>query len=479
MLVAVTIALVALSSSQMLVENNNVLARFFPSFTQFYRSASPQASEKVSSFAEQEPSTTKRYRFLFNEFEYASIRPESFSMVHTDVVERKIVYHPVPNFEMQGSRYYYRRDPKQMESVEIELVRPYDRLFREVKRPDRYFYLSSFDGLEYTRQMPEMPYYEVIFTCNSSSVTTDKPSAEPLLTYIDTRFQWSPRYMLDLPMYGSAKKPEMFAYADLENVGLQSITVKGTELIAGDMRLMERPSPMLNTPASYQFGYNMYTMPQMSQARFTHPFGEQTNGLRIYQLPQRSIVLPPRSTTSIPFFEPHVNIAPFLYYNSPFTPINTKGKLFKTYNITAVDEFMPAGRLVLQEQGRFLGQMNLPDLTVGETYTMQFGYDADVAYRRVVKMVQGREDSEMITYNVQITFENFKTSDEVMIGFTESFSAYKYFEVNEISMNNENMPNLVLCGTELQGRFKLRQGGQKMISYNVVLYKIKPHVHDQ
>jgi len=111
---------------------------------------------------------------------------------------------------------------------------------------------------------------------------------------------------------------------------------------------------------------------------------------------------------------------------------------------------------------------------------MQFGYDADVFYRRRVNILQGDEDSDTIVYGIEIMFENRKQLRDVVIDFNESFGDYKYFEINNISSTlsddtNNRMPDLVLYGTELQGNMVLkRQNDRKLIKYEVTIHKIKP-----
>jgi len=447
-IIAVALTLVALSSSTPLSIEKNVLARFYSSFAQLYRPAS------VMSGKLQRSTSTQRYQFLFTEQEYATIKPESMSMLYASVLERSIVYHPNPNFEVEGTRYYYRRDPKQMVAVEIELVRSVDRLFREVKNPNRYFYLPSFDGLEYLRRVPMEPYYELTFICNSSTVN-DGDVRAPLLSYIDMSYQWSPRYMLDLPMFGKTEQSEMRAYADLQNAGQQLLVVKGAELTAGDIKLITMPDPYLRPAVSYATTYtNAFSMPLMTKLEIAQQWGERASGAYVFPLrPQSTVVLPPRSTTSIPFFEPQVKVDPFLSYSMLFSTVNSKGKLMKSYNLTSIDAYLPTGRLMLQEQGRFLGELNMPDLSIGEVHTMQFGYDADCSYQRRVSLLQLDESADKITYNVEIYIENRKPSRPVVIDWTESFADLKYFEVNKISIDMEKQPDLVLYGSELRGRF--------------------------
>jgi hypothetical protein len=456
---AVLLAIVALSSSSTLYPNSerNVIARFYSDFAQLYR---PATLKSYSSKSDDEFSSIERYEFLFTEKEYSQISEESLTMLYTDVIERTITYYPTPNFIVNGSRYFYRRDPKENEAIEIELVNSKDRIFREVRQPDRYFYLSSVDDLQYSKHIPIMPYYEIIFICNSSfSKTIQKQT--PLLSYIDKSLQWTPRYILDLPIFGISKQPEMYAYADIRNNGEQSIIIKEAELTAGDIKLTERPVQYLRSGLK----------------SFTHPLGEQATGTYVYQLEiPSSISLAPHSIKSMKFFQANITVESFLCYSSIFSTINSDGKLMKAYNITSHNDYIPNGRLILQEQGRFMGEINLPDITMGETYTMKFGYDADISYRREIRIIEGDENTDKITYHVKYLFENYKSSRDVHLYFTESFSSIKYFQIKNISTSNDkkNLPDLISYGTDLRGYMIIpRQRGEKIISYNLIVYKLK------
>jgi len=108
---------------------------------------------------------------------------------------------------------------------------------------------------------------------------------------------------------------------------------------------------------------------------------------------------------------------------------------------------------------------------------MIFGSDPDVSYHRKVTIVQGDEFSDSITYYVEYTFENLKTTRDVRVYFIESFSSFKYFQIINISTLNDkfNFPDLTLHGTDLRGYIVIpREGEQKTISYNLIIYKYKP-----
>jgi len=472
---AILLTIIGLSTSITFSNNErNVLARFYSDFAQLYRSAT------VKSYVDQEQ-TIELYQFFFTEKEYSRIAEDSLTMLYTNVIERTVTYHPMPNFEVIGSRYFYRRDPKQNYTIEIELVNSENRLFREVEQPNRYFYLSSFEDLEYSNKIPVIPYYEVTFMCNAS-FPTNPQTQSPLLSYIDKSFQYTPRYLLDLPSFNTGKQCAMYAYADIHNNGEQSIVVKGAELIGGYVSLYQKPFEYLRTGLSYGTNVAVPLAVYKTDASFTRPLGEQASGTYVYQLSLPSpMTLPPYSVKSVQFFQTNVTIEPFVFYSSLFSPVNSNGKLLNAYNLTSLDNFLPNGRLLLREQGRFIGEIDLPNLSMDETYTMIFDFDADISYHRQVQILEGDKNSDSTTYYVEYIFENSKSSHDVRVYFVESFSLFTYFQIQNIStsMNNKNIPDLVLYGTALRGyMFLPHQHGQKTISYNLIVYKFKPTIYN-
>jgi len=470
---AILLATIAVSSSISFTSNErNVLTRFYPNFGQIYRPAT------FKSYADEEK-TTVLYQFLFTEKEYTQIAEESLTMLNTNIIERTITYHSTPNFEVVGSRYFYRRDPKLDNTVEIELVNSDDRLFREVRQPNRYFYLSSFDALEYPNQIPIMPYYEVSFICNST-FPKNPETQSPLLSYLDKSFQYSPRYLLDMPLFGTSNQSEMYAYADIRNYGEQPIVMKGAELIAGSISLNPSSLEIFRTSFSYPYAATPVSV-YKSESSYARPLGELATGTYVYQLSLPTpVTLPANSIKSVRFFQTNVTVEPFAYYSSTFSPVNSNGKLSKAYNLTSSSNFLPSGRLLVSEQGRFVGQMTLPTLSIGETYTMVFGVDADISYRRQVRIVEGDENSDSIKYYVEYVFENSKVSRDVRAYFTESFSLFKYYQIKNISTSTdaEKIPDLVSYGTDLRGFIYLpQQNGQKTISFNLIIYKVKPTIN--
>ena len=173
-----------------------------------------------------------QYRFMFTEAMYRHVAIETLTMTGADVIERSIDYHPHPNFEVSGSRYFYRRDPKASEAVEIELVDAGQLLFREVRRPNRFFHLPSLDDVEYINSDLAVPHYVVTFTCNAVSARQEDDQ-RLAVTHIDRSITWAPRYVLNLPKFGDRTPAYMNAFADIRNDGDHWFSVAQVELIPG------------------------------------------------------------------------------------------------------------------------------------------------------------------------------------------------------------------------------------------------------
>ncbi len=136
---------------------------------------------------------------------------------------------------------------------------------------------------------------------------------------------------------------------------------------------------------------------------------EQVNSTYLYQLSiPSSITLPPHSLKSVRFFETNRTVESYAYYSSIFSPVNSTGKLFNSFDLTSFDKFIPHGLFVLHEQERFVAQMNFPDLSKNRTLILVVRYNPDVSYRRQVRIVEGDENTDSIIYNVEYVFGNSK-----------------------------------------------------------------------
>ncbi len=168
------------------------------------------------------------------------------------------------------------------------------------------------------------------------------------------------------------------------------------------------------------------------------PLNEQVNSTYVYQLSiPSSITLPPHSLKSVRFFEKNMIVESYAYYSSIFSPVNSTGKLSYAYDLTSFDKFIPHGRFLLHEQGRFVGQMNFPDLLKNRRLTLVVRYNPDVSYRRQVRILEGDENTDSIIYNVEYIFGNSKSPHDISSYFLESFSSFKYFQIKNLSTSND------------------------------------------
>jgi len=102
-------------------------------------------------------------KLVFFTDEYQFIEPNSITCLNNDYYERRIVQFNDPNFNQEGTHYYYRRNPKQDIPTEVELVRKRDSLFREIAS-GRYLWLTTKNTIEYPASLqPIQSYYQVEF----------------------------------------------------------------------------------------------------------------------------------------------------------------------------------------------------------------------------------------------------------------------------------------------------------------------------
>jgi len=468
-----TITVVALAHGQNPSSDSvrPILLRLFPEFGTVYRPIKGSMMEDRR-FGKDFP--FDYYNMTISAAEYSQISEESLSMINAKVFKREIIFHPEPNFEVAGSRYFYRRDPKQDEPVEIELVSPQDRLFREVLEPKRLFYLTSFENIQYTRKNPMLPYYEVTFTCEHETLKKIDEE-DPAITYHDRSLGWTTRYLLNMPMFGVSTSVQLLAFADIRNRADVSFQIKHLVLAAGDVRLLSKSD---RTPRSSVMKFSSMASADSRSAPMSMSFpslsvGEQASGIYFYDIKSLfDTILQPQSVQSVPLITANMTVKSFVIYSSSFSTTNDQGKLIRSYNISSSEAFLPAGRWLLQERGQFLGEFDLEALARSEIYTMKFGVDPDIRYQRKVSLVERNDQNETITYNVEYSFFNAKESRDITVEFHESFAYQKYFEMKSFS---SQIP-LHLFGSELRGEFVLPHSHVELsFSYQVIIYENNPN----
>jgi hypothetical protein len=241
--------------------------------------------------------------------------------------------------------------------------------------------------------------------------------------------------------------------------------------------LSDRATDKLLAQAAYSTKTNAYHARVMPSQDASFSMREQPSSACVFDLDLTTdMILPPRSVKSFAYINDIVHVQSFLVYSSVFSSLNRKGKLIVAYNLTSANTFFPKGRLILREQGRLIGETNTPDMKHGETYTMLFGYDAKIDYCRHVTIVPNVDNTTSMTYNVQYMFDNNKSLKNIQLDFTESFSAYPYFEIKNISrsIKDEHMFDLRVFGNDLRGQVTIvPEHKETLFSYDVTIFTSK------
>ncbi|GGJ31980.1 DUF4139 domain-containing protein [Deinococcus roseus] len=307
---------------------------------------------------------------------FAQILPGSLTLEGLDVLNqtsRQVIS------SLEGQKVLVQ---KGNETIEAEVIRAEDFLLKDLKT-GRYFYGDP-RSIEYL-SVPQLPSYQVDFLVSRPGKGT--------LSYLTQGITWNPRYNLNITDAGHT----FAAWADITNNTGRKLTVDNTELFGGDVNLNQSynpPMPMVREGAA---------MMDKSTANEIQAQGE-AGGLYRYDLSQ-PFTLAANGTYTLPFVKPQTKVTPYLAANTYFYPQTTEGNLSRMYKFTS-SEFLPRGTITVREDGRILGQAQVPDLTADRETLLNLGRDADVSFKRDVKTVS-QNDSKAV-YNVTLTLKNNK-----------------------------------------------------------------------
>ncbi|RNA16259.1 hypothetical protein BpHYR1_007873 [Brachionus plicatilis] len=127
-------------------------------------------------------------------------------------------------------------------------------------------------------------------------------------------------------------------------------------------------------------------------------------GLYMYSI-KNAYSLSPRSTFSLPFAAPTIEMKKVALMRSYFNSRNSKGQSERVYKIKS-SEFLPAGTVTVREDGRVVGQSSIGDLSADEFVDLNVGSDPEISYEREVKTIVHNEDTSQ--YEVSVTIKNRK-----------------------------------------------------------------------
>ena len=161
--------------------------------------------------------------------------------------------------------------------------------------------------------------------------------------------------------------------------------IKHTELFGGDVNLQEG-----------QQGYRDYPMKRCCMTRCcccdsaAPPPAIQAEGelagIYWYSIDQ-PFVLIQQSTFSLPFAEAKIKLEKYAGLTNYFQETTQKGKFQRKYRLET-DKFLPKGTVTVREDGRIVGQAQLPDVSVGDKQDIECGNDPDVNPSRFISFAR-------------------------------------------------------------------------------------------
>ena len=294
---------------------------------------------------------------------------------------------------LEGKTVYVKGEGNTVDAV--TLVRARDLLVKDAQGRYR---TVRFEDLIFDVQPPVNPLSPV------QSLTFTLPQAGAgTLSYLTRAVTWAPRYTLK----ASAQGAQLSALADIRNGTDLAYDVKGTELYAGDVEVQGQPVP---APALQGRSFYTETTAADAAAPKINSLGE-LRGLYRYAL-STPFTLPANATVTLPFLTPKLTaFERYAGLNTYFQPRNTSGTLSRFYRLKA-DERLPGGSLTVREEGRIVGQTNIPETAKGAEIEFTLGNDPDVRYTRTVQTVSSEKNAQgnvvKTTYRVTYAFESSK-----------------------------------------------------------------------
>ena len=362
------------------------------------------------------------------------------------------------------------RDPT---PIECQVIRSNDLLLKDV-RTGR-FLRAQANELEYVN-IPEEEGTEVTFALQHSGKATlsylihgQSPSSHSQphshSSLVVQGIVWSPRYNLKV----NSDQHTFEAWADMTNQTKRDYKIQRTELFGGDVHLQQaRP---FHAPRAFgrQCCMGMAECCCCDSAPQIQAEGELA-GVYWYSIDQ-PFVLVQQSTFSLPFVEPKIQLEKYFGLQTFFQEQTHKGKFQRKYRLES-DRFLPKGNVTVREDGRVVGQAQLADLSAGEKQDLDCGNDADVSFRREVKVVTQKRDSA--SYQIRLTIKNGKKTS-IRYEYKELISSVQFTVVaqSESEDLNEHIQSIAE-GVQIH-RDDLAANAEHVFQYELVLQYRNPN----
>jgi hypothetical protein len=187
-------------------------------------------------------------------------------------------------------------------------------------------------------------------------------------------------------------------------------------------------------------------------------------GIYWYSIDQQFILLQ-QSTFSLPFVKPNIKLEKYAGLTNHFQEQTQKGKFQRKYRVES-DRFLPKGTVTIREDGRVVGQTQLPDISQSEKQDLDCGDDPDVSYHREVKILSQKRESA--SYAVRLTIKNAKLKP-IKYEYKEIISSAK-FEVLPKGDNQQSNDLIKSIDQGLQIQFdQLQSNSEQIFNYEIQL----------
>ena len=294
---------------------------------------------------------------------------------------------------LEGQTVYLRRGEQ---TEPVTLIRARDLLVKNAA--GRYFQVR-YEDLEFPQEPPasaQTPVQTLTYALLAPGRGT--------LSYLTRSVTWTPRYTLRASDAGA----QLAALADIRNTADLPYEVSAAELYAGEVQVQGTPTPRADFALSAEAS-PARTAPAAPQIQAAGDL----RGLAKYTLSQ-AFTLPPSSTVTLPFLTPKLSrFERFGGLQTYFSPqVEREGNLERGYRFEA-EERLPEGPLLVREDGRIVGQAQVPATRPGGKVEFSLGEDPDLTYTRRVERLKEQKDAKgqvvQTTYRVTYSLVSAKS----------------------------------------------------------------------
>ena len=355
------------------------MIRIYPSFTEVRQNINPVSPHQV----------------YFPQDLYSQIMPGSINLEGVKLTAMNSV---LRENNLEGKVVHINKDK---ETRAVKMIRSRDSLVQDLVSL-RYYHVDR-SNIEFT-EIPEETGTEVTFKLDKDGLA--------ILSYLMYGITWKPRYTLNI----NGETNVFQGWADISNNTLKEYSIEKTELFGGDVNIRQ------HRPQQRGVMYKTMALAMCADAPSVKAEGEVA-GLYMYSISD-GYTLEPRSTFGLPFVAPAIELKKVALLECYFNQSNSKGQSGRVYKIKS-SEFLPGGPVTVREDGRVVGQSNIPDLSADENSDLNVGNDSEVTYDREVKTLSHNENQS--EYEVKVTINNRKTRT-VNVEFIEHL--HGRFEIN-------------------------------------------------